>query len=245
MEGYTPSTYGDRVAHEYDDVYGSMFDVDAAVELLSELAGSGPALELGIGTGRIAIPLRQDGVDVRGVDTSEAMVAEMRSKPGGADIEVIMGDFGAVDLRGPYSAVFVVFNTFFGLTSQEDQVGTFERVAAALEENGVFVIEAFVPDPTRWTQHQRVSVDSVSLDKIRLEASRHDPVNQRVDAQLISISDAGIHLTPVTLRYAWPSELDLMARIAGLSLRARFASWTREPFTSESRNHISIYAKGS
>jgi hypothetical protein len=139
--------------------------------------------------------------------------------------------------------VFVVFNTFFALTSQDEQVATFQRVAAALTKEGVFVIEAFVPDATRWNQHQRVSVDRVAIDEVRLDVARHDPVRQRVDAQHVSISEDGIRLIPVSIRYAWPSELDLMARVAGLCLRERYSTWTREPFSSESRSHISIYAK--
>jgi SAM-dependent methyltransferase len=243
MEGYSPSTYGDRVARTYDELYGTMFDIEGAVDFLSDVAGKGPALELGIGTGRIAIPLAQEGVDVRGVDSSDAMIAALRSKPGGADITVIEGDFGSVDLGGPYSAVFVVFNTFFALASQDEQVATFQRVAAALTKDGVFVIEAFVPDATRWNQHQRVSVDRVAIDEVRLDVSRHDPVRQRVDAQHVSISEDGIRLIPVSIRYAWPSELDLMARVAELRLRERYSTWRREPFSSDSRSHISVYAK--
>lgn len=241
MEGFTPSTYGDRIAGDYDSLYETMFDVDGAVDFLASVAGQGPVLELGIGTGRIAIPLARRGVQVRGVDSSDAMVAKLRSKADDLEIPVAIGDFASVELGGPYSAVFVVFNTFFGLVTQEDQIATFQRVADALTDDGVFVLEVFVPDATRWNQHQRVSVDQVSIDEVRLEVGRHDPVGQRVDSQSITISSGGIRLSPVSLRYVWPSELDLMARVAGLRLRERWSSWKREPFTSDSQSHVSVY----
>jgi SAM-dependent methyltransferase len=243
MEGFTPSTYGDRAAADYDSLYETLFDVEGAVDFLADVAGEGPALELGIGTGRIAIPLARRGVEMRGVDSSEAMVAILRSKAGDLEIPVAMGDFETVDFGGPYSVVFVVFNTFFALTTQDDQVSAFERVAPALKESGVFVIEAFVPDQTRYDDHQRVAVDHLSLDEVRLEVSRHDPVRQRVDSQALTISGREIRLSPVSLRYAWPSELDLMARISGLRLRERWSTWRRDPFNSDSRSHISVFEK--
>jgi SAM-dependent methyltransferase len=243
MEGYTPSTYGDRAAADYDELYESMFDVEGAVDFIASVAGGGPALELGIGTGRIAIPLARRGVDVRGVDSSETMVARLRAKAPDVEIPVAMGDFGEVDLGGPFSAVFVVFNTFFALLTQDAQIDTFRRVEAALAPNGVFVIEAFVPDQTRWDRHQRVSVDRMSMDEVRLEISRHDPVGQRVDAQAVKISHEGIRFSPVSMRYAWPSELDVMARVAGLGLQERWANWRRDPFTSDSHTHISVYER--
>lgn len=243
MEGFTPSTYGDRIADDYDSLYETMFDVGGAVDFLAAAAGRGPVLELGIGTGRIAIPLARRGVQVRGVDSSDAMVAKLRSKADDLEIPVAMGDFASVELGGPYSVIFVVFNTFFGLVTQEDQIATFQRVADALTDDGVFVLEVFVPDTTRWNQHQRVAVDQVSIDEVRLEVGRHDPVGQRVDSQLITISPGGIRLSPVSLRYVWPSELDLMARMAGLRLRERWSSWKREPFTSDSHGHVSVYEK--
>jgi SAM-dependent methyltransferase len=245
MEDFTSSTYGDRIADEYDDLYGSMFDVDSTVDLLTSFAGRGPVLELGIGTGRIAIPLARQGIDIRGVDTSDAMVAKLHAKAEDLDIDVIMGDFGSVDLGGPYSLVFVVFNTFFGLLTQDAQVSAFRRIASALGDDGVFVMEAFVPDMTRWSDHQRVSVDAISLESVRLEVSRHDPVAQRVESQTVSISEGGIRMAPVRLRYAWPAELDLMARLAGLDLRHRWSDWRRSPFTSASRSHISVYGRSA
>jgi hypothetical protein len=243
VEGYGPSTYGDRVAEIYDDLYESAFDVVGAVEMLARLAGRGRALELAIGTGRIALPLASTGVDVVGIDASQAMVAKLREKPGGRDIDVRIGDFADVEVEVEFSLVYVVFNTFFALLSQEDQVRCFRNVEKRLDDVGVFVIEAFVPDLTRFDRHQRVEVTNVGADDVRLDTSRHDPIAQRIDAQHIVLGAAGPRLYPVRLRYAWPSELDLMARLAGLRLRERVSGWRGDAFTSESLGHVSIYER--
>ena len=241
MEGYGPPTWGDNIASEYDSLFGYMFDVDTTVEFLLDEAGPGPVLELGVGTGRIALPLAKRGVEVFGIDASQSMVDALRAKPGGEGIVTTTGDFGNAPLGGPHGLVFVVFNTFFALTSQDDQVRCFANVASALHKDGCFVIEAFVPDHTRFSRHQHVGVDSVRSDSVTLEASRHDPVAQRIDGQQVIVAQEGIRLYPVFIRYAWPSELDLMARLAGMRLRDRWGSWAREPFTSDSPNHISVY----
>jgi SAM-dependent methyltransferase len=241
MEGYGPPTWGDNIASEYDSMFGYMFDVEATVEFLLDEAGPGPLLELGVGTGRIALPLAERGVEVHGIDASQAMLDRLRAKPGGAEITTTVADFGEAPMDGPYGLIFVAFNTFFALTSQDDQVRCFANIASALHEEGCFVIEAFVPDPTRWSKHQRVGVDSVKSDSVTLEVSRHDPVSQRVEGQQVVVSQSGIRLYPVFLRYAWPSELDLMARLAGLRLRERWGSWARDPFTSDSTSHVSVY----
>jgi SAM-dependent methyltransferase len=243
MDDYRPETYGDRIAPLYDELYERELDTDAAVDALARLAGSGPVLELAIGTGRLAVPLAQRGIDIRGIDASEEMVARMRGKPGGADIPVAMGDFADVGVEGPFSLVFVAFNTIFALLTQDDQVRCFENVAARLALGGRFIVEAFVPDATRWDRGQRVSAHSLRLDRIELEASRHDPVDQRVDSQHIFVADGKTQLYPVSLRYAFPSELDLMARLAGLELVDRWGGWSGEPFTSASTNHVSVYAR--
>jgi SAM-dependent methyltransferase len=244
MADYDVSTYGDRIADVYDRMPQIPDNAEAAVAALASLAGSGPVLELGIGTGRIALPLAARGLAVHGIDASEAMVKRLRTKPGGDRIPVAMGNFADVALEARFSLIYVAFNSFFGLLSQDDQVRCFARVAERLTEQGVFVIEAFVPDVTRFDRGQRLAVTTMGVDDLQLEASVHDPVEQRVRAQHIVISAEGTKLYPVQLRYAWPSELDLMARLAGLRLRDRWGGWDRRPFTAASTSHVSIYAAG-
>ena len=200
-------------------------------------------LELAIGTGRIALPLAAHGIDVHGIDASKAMIAKLREKPGGDRIPVTLGDFADVGVSGRYSLVFVVFNTFFGLLAQEDQVRCFRNVAEHLTEDGLFVLEAFVPDVARFDRGQRVSVSRVGLGEAWLDVAKHDPVDQLVSSQHLVVSEQGIRLYPVQVRYAWPAELDLMARLANLVLRDRWEGWTREPFTERSGSHVSVYAR--
>ncbi len=240
MEGFEPRTYGDLIADIYDELYGTL-DPTAAVEALAALAGAGPALELAIGTGRVALPLAQRGVEVHGIDVSEAIVERLRAKPGGDRIPVTIGDFADVGVDGRFSLVFVAFNTFFALTSQRDQVRCFANVAARLVEDGVFALEAFVPDVARFQRQQSVSAPRVELDLVMLDVARHDPVTQRIDAQTVAITPAGVRLQPIHLRYAWPAELDLMAQLAGMRLRDRWGDWDRGPFTADSGKHVSLY----
>jgi SAM-dependent methyltransferase len=216
---------------------------EIAVTALAELAGSGPVLELGIGTGRLALPLAARGLSVHGIDASDAMVAKLREKPGGDRIPVAIGDFADVAVDGRFALVFVAFNTFFGLLSQEAQVRCFARVADRLADGGAFVIEAFVPDASRFDRGQRVGVTSLDVDGVQLEVSVHDPVEQRIRSHHVVISNDGTQLCPVQVRYAWPSELDLMAKLAGLRLRDRWGGWDRSAFTAASRTHVSVYAR--
>lgn len=239
---YGPGTYGDRVATSYDDLYGHM-DPTSAVERLASLAGAGRALELGIGTGRIALPLAARGVEVHGIDASEAMVAQLRAKPGGEDVPVAMGDFADVAIDGEFDLIFVAFNTFFALLTQEDQLRCFQNVANHLTADGVFVVRGFVPDLARFDRGQRVSTSRVEVDMTMLEVTQHDAATQRVTSQHIRIDQNSVQLYPVQLRYAWPSELDLMARLAGLHLDSRTADWAGTPFTSDSPGHVSVYAR--
>ncbi|HEX9236635.1 MAG TPA: class I SAM-dependent methyltransferase, partial [Actinomycetota bacterium] len=213
------------------------------VAFLADLAGSGPALELGIGTGRLALPLRDRGVEIQGVDSSEPMVAKLREKPGGADIPVAMGDFADVPVEGTYSLIFVAFNTLFALLTQNDQVRCFQNVAAHLRDDGAFVIQAFVPDLSRFDRGQRIQTDAVGTDSLVIGALEHDPVHQRTRALHVVVTETGTKLYPVQLRYAHPSELDLMAKLAGLKLRHRWADWSRAPFTPSSDSHVSVYAR--
>ena len=242
MHDYSASTYGDRIAEDYDRLHAHM-DPTPAVDALAELAAGGRVLELGIGTGRIALPLAARGVAVSGVDASEAMTERLRAKPGGAAIEVHKGDFADVAAPGPFSVVFVAFNTFFVLESQDAQVRCFENVAARLAPGGVFVIEAFVPDPARFDRGQTLRTLRVRSDAVTLEATQHDRNGQRLDSQLVVLSTGATRLYPLQLRYVWPSELDLMARIAGLRLRERWSGWDKERFTAISPQHVSVYEK--
>jgi SAM-dependent methyltransferase len=242
VEGYDARMYGDLIADVYDELYREL-DPALAVAALAALAGGGPALELAIGTGRISLPLAERGVDVQGIDISEAMVERLRAKPGGDRIPVTIGNFADVGVEGRFSLVFVAFNTFFALTSQQEQVRCFANVAPRLAEGGVFAVEGFVPDVARFRGHQSVSAPRVELDTVMLDVARHDPVTQRIDAQLVAITPAGVRLQPIFIRYAWPAELDLMALLAGLRLRERWADWDRSPFTADSRKAVSVYER--
>jgi SAM-dependent methyltransferase len=247
MDDYGSATYGDRIADVYDQWEGVPADSEEAAGFLAGLAGDGPVLELGIGTGRIAVPLAERGLKVYGIDASRRMVERMRAKPGGAAIEVAIGDFADLDLPSShprsFSLVLVVFNTFFALLTQDDQIRCLSAVAARLAPGGAFALEAFVPDPARFQHGQRVGAMAVTADQVRLEASEHDPVEQRVRSQHVVLDERGIRMFPVQLRYAWPSELDVMARLAGLRLAERWSGWRREPFTAQSQRHISVYRR--
>jgi len=243
MENYEPIlSFGEDTAEVYDDVKRG--DEVATVAFLEHLAGGGPALELAIGTGRIALPLAARGVQVDGIDLSPAMVARLRAKPGGDQIAVTMGDFAEVPVPGAYRLIFVVFNTLFNLLTQDDQVRCFENVAAHLTDDGSFVVEAFVPTfLTRLRTDQYVDAEAIGVDQVRLDVGRHDPVTQRLNESHVVLSSEGVRLYPIVTRYAWPSELDLMARIAGLRLKDRWAGWNQEPFTAASSTHVSVYGR--
>ena len=239
MNFYSDETYGERVAGVYDE-WHSEYD-PLAIDALAELAQNGKALELGIGTGRIALPLSERNVEVYGIDAAPSMISRLRSKPGADRITVTQGSFADVSVEGEFVLVYVVFNTFFALSSQEEQVRCFGNVAARLTRGGCFVIEAFVPDLTRFDHGQANWATKVTEDVVELDVGRHDQATQRVTSQKVVITDGNVRLYPVQIRYAWPSELDLMAQLAGMRLRERWSSWKREPFTSESGKHISIY----
>ncbi len=244
METYEPITsFGEDVAAIYDDL-SPRGDTLATVAFLERLAGGGPALELAIGTGRVALPLAARGLRVDGIDLSPAMVARLRAKPGGDGIAVTMGDFAAVPVPGAYRLIFVVFNTLFNLLTQDDQVRCFENVAAHLTADGLFVVEAFVPTfLTRLRDDQYVDAEAIRVDEVRLDVGRHDPVTQRLEESHVVLSREGVRVYPIVTRYAWPSELDLMARIAGLRLKDRWAGWNQEPFTATSSAHVSVYGR--
>jgi SAM-dependent methyltransferase len=241
MKGYKPvMTFPEEVARRDRDLIRG--DEDAAVAFLAALAGPGPALELGIGTGRISLPLAARGIRVDGIDLSPAMVDQLRARPGGDQLFVTIGDFADMPVPGAYRLIYVVFNTLFNVLTQEDQVRCFENVASHLTGDGCFVIEAYVPAFLYQVRHdQYVDAEAVEADAVTLDVLRHDMANQMIEESHVSISAAGVRLTPVVQRYAWPAELDLMARIAGLRLQERWGGWTREPFDGASGIHISVY----
>lgn len=241
MNEYIASTYGDQLADVYDQWFGTY--EEAAVDVLEELARGGRALELGIGTGRIALPLAARGIEVHGIDASEAMVSKLRARPGGDSIAVTIGDFTDAQAEGEFSLVYVVFNTIFALLTQEDQVRCFRNVAGHLAEGGTFAIEAFVPDMTRFPGGQEVRAHTVTTEQISLQVTAHDPVRQRLRSQFVVFNNNELKLYPVEIRYCWPSELDLMARLAGLRLRHRWGNWNRGEFNSRSEKHISVYER--
>ena len=239
VDEYGPETYGERIADVYDEWYPDA--PPAMIDRLAEMAGEGRALELAIGTGRVALPLASKGVDIHGVDVSDDMVARLRTKQGGDRIPVTMGDFADVPVEGKFALVFIVFNTLFALLTQRDQVRCFRNVASRLEPDGAFVLEAFVPDLTRFDRGQRVAVAETEATQVRLEASILDPVEQIVTVQHIVLDEAGARLRPVVIRYAWPAELDLMAQLAGMELDARWGDWDGSAFTAASTGHVSVY----
>ena len=241
MDHTAEQTYGKRIADVYDDLYQS-YD-ERAITLLAELAGSGRALELGIGTGRIALPLKARGVEVCGIDNSPLMVEKLRAKPGGDVIPVTLGSFADVAMAGEFSLIYVMFITFFDLLTQVEQVRGCANAASQLSPGGAFLIEAFVPDMTRYQGGQSLRTISVGTDVVRLDAALLDPVNQRITGQHISIGEHGVRLYPIELRYAYPAELDLMARLAGLRLRQRWGDWARGDFSADSGKHVSVYER--
>lgn len=242
IKGYQPTMSFDehhaRMARDFQ-----RGDEAAAVAFLAQLAGSGSALELGIGTGRIALPLAARGVRVDGIDFSQAMVDQLRVKPGGDQLAVTIGNFADVPVSGVYQLIYVVFNSLFNLLTQEDQIRCFENVAAHLTFEGVFVVEAFVPAFLyQLRNNQYVEAETIEVDAVRLDVLRHDPATQMIEENHVLFSEAGIRFNPVAQRYAWPSELDLMARIAGLRLRQRWGGWNQELFKPDSHLHVSVYA---
>jgi SAM-dependent methyltransferase len=233
--------FGEDVAARYDDDV-AMFDpavVDPAVDFLAAVAGDGAALELAIGTGRVALPLARRGVRVSGIDLSEAMVARLRAKPGGDGIPVEIGDFSTTRVEGSFALVYLVFNTIGNLTTQDAQVACFENAAAHLAPGGCFVIETGVPSVRRLPPGETHRVFDMTDEHVGID--EFDVANQGLISHHWNRIDGVMQLHSVPFRYVWPSELDLMARIAGMRLRERWADWSREPFTSESRKHVSVW----
>lgn len=241
MPEYDSSTYGERIAAVYDEIATPATSAEQAVEFLASVAGKRRILELGVGTGRVAIPLAARGFKVFGIDTSPKMTKRMRAKPGGEAIAVEIGDFADLKISGKFSLIYVIFNTFFMLRSQDEQIRCFSSVAKHLTDDGIFVIEAFVPDQGYFDRGQRVSASVIENDRVQLDTAMHDRAKQTTRAAHVLIAKTGIDIYPLMLRYAFPAELDLMARLGGMRLRERWAGWNREPFTADSEHHVSVY----
>jgi SAM-dependent methyltransferase len=236
--------FGEPVAARYDQSTAEMSGpdvVDPAVDLLAELAGGGPVLELGIGTGRIALPLARRGVPVHGIDLSRAMVARLRDKPGGDAIGVTIGNFATTAVQGSFSLAYLVFNTIMNLTTQDAQVACFRNAAAHLPPGGCFVIEVMVPELRKLPAGQNAVPFQVSPGRWAFDL--YDTATQAMSSNYVEISGGRGEYRSIPFRYVWPAELDLMAQLAGMRLRERWGGWTREPFTSDSHEHVSIWEK--
>ncbi len=236
--------FGERVAERYDESVADMFEPEAVgpvADFLAELAGDGAALELGIGTGRIALPLAERGIRVQGIDLSEAMVERLRAKPGGDAVDVTIGDFATTTVDGTFSLAYLIFNTINNLTTQDEQVACFQNVAAHLRPGGCFVIEVGVPDLQRLPPGETFRPLYVSPTKIGFD--EYDVVAQGLISHHYRVAEGALEVLSIPFRYVWPAELDLMARLAGMTLRERWAGWKREPFTSDSTKHVSVWEK--
>ncbi|MGN9806023.1 class I SAM-dependent DNA methyltransferase [Micromonospora sp. L32] len=236
--------FGEAVAATYDDPTTEEFDpavVASTVDVLADLAGAGRALELGIGTGRVALPLAARGVPVHGIDLSRAMVDRLRAKPGGDAIGLTIGDFATTRVDGTFSVAYLVFNTIMNLTSQEAQVACFRNAAVHLAPGGCFVIEVLVPELRRLPAGQNVVPFHVSPTEWSYDV--YDVATQATSSNYVRIVDGRGEYRSIPFRYVWPAELDLMAQLAGLRLRDRWDGWNRAPFTSESRQHVSVWEK--
>ena len=236
--------FGEHVAATYDETLDRMFDpavVGPTVDFLAELSGDGRALELGIGTGRIALPLAARGVEVHGIELSRAMVDKLQAKPGAEGIGVTIGDFATAKVDGTFRVAYLVFNTIMNLTSQSAQVACFRNVAEHLEPGGRFVIEVGVPDLQRLPPGERFVVFDGSETHWGID--EYDITNQGLISHHFQVVDDGVEKSSGPFRYVWPAQLDLMAELAGMRLRERWAGWQREPFTSDSRQHVSVWEK--
>jgi SAM-dependent methyltransferase len=236
--------FDERIAGGYDEASSYMFEssvVEAAVDFLVDLVGGGAALELGVGTGRIALPLARRGVRVHGIDLSPAMVERLAAKPGGDGIGVTIGDFATATVDERFELAYLVFNTIMNLTTQDEQVACFRNVAAHLQPGGCFVIEVHIPELQRLPPGDTVRAFTVT--PTRLGFDEYDLAAQGLVSHHYWVVDGRLETWSVPFRYVWPAELDLMARLAGMTLRHRFGDWDRQPFTSESGKHISVWEK--
>lgn len=242
MKGFGPTTFGELNADEYDALHDPGTTA-ACVDLIAELAADGDVLELAIGTGRIALPLAARGISVSGFDASPEMLNILDGKPGGADIQTWVADMSDFNLGREFDVAFLVFNTLYNLTSQDAQAACFQHVANHLRPGGRFLVEAFMPLRERFENNQAVRTKHIGFDSVWLEAVQHDPVAQTLDYQRIRITADGTTLKPLPMRYVWPAELDLMARLAGLQPVAHWGGWQKQPLTASSDMYVIVYEK--
>ncbi|MEM7459688.1 MAG: class I SAM-dependent methyltransferase [Pseudomonadota bacterium] len=242
MKEFGPSTFGDLNADEYDALHNPG-TTDDCVNLIADLAGHGDVLELAIGTGRVALPLVQQGLKISGFDASPQMLDILKHKPGGSDIPAWLADMASFDLEQEFDFAFLVFNTLYNLTTQDEQVRCFQQVAKHLRPGGKFLVEAFMPNRETFENNQAVRTKHVDYDKVWLEAVQHDPVAQTLNYQRIRISQNGTELKPLPMRYVWPAELDLMARLAGLSSVAHWGGWHKQPLNRDSAFYVALYER--
>ena len=239
MQGYDDATYGDRFADVYDDWYGDDVDTDAAVDALAGLAAGRTVLELGVGTGRLALPLARRGLAVTGLDSSQAMLDRLATKDGGDSVRPVLGTMEGPLPEGPFGLVFVARNTLFNCTADGAHERCLRAAAAVLEPGGAVVVEAFVPDDS--PERSSVSVRSVEADRVVLFVDRHDPDTQEAWSSIVELTPSGNRFRPAHIRYATPDQLDAVAARAGLVLTERWADWTRAPFGPDSEAHVSVY----
>lgn len=240
-----PGAYGRTWASDYDELYEQRDDVGSVVSCISALAPGGRVLELGVGTGRLALPLAEAGHQVTGVDASSEMLDRLVARPGAEAVTVVQGDFCTVDAGGPFDVTLIAFSTLFLVPSQGGQLACLANAREHLRPGGFLVVEAFVPDHSRWTRGQNLALGRLDADGAVLKLSVHDPVNQLITMQDVLIDRNGTSLRPNVLRYAWPAELDAMALASGLRLDRRRADWAGAPFTAASTAHVSVYRSGA
>jgi SAM-dependent methyltransferase len=234
-----PGLFGRQWAAGYDR--GGNPDPGPAVDFLAATAGDGPVLELAIGTGRVALPLAERGLAVEGVEGSPEMVAQLRAKPGGAAIPVAIGDLADVPVAGPFTLVYLVFNTLFNLVDAGRQADCFRNVARVLAPGGAFVIEAFVPDPADFDRDEQLQVRAVTEDSVTMRVHRYDRAAQTFIRQTLVFGSHGVRMEPFAMRYLWPDQIDALADQGGLRLAERYEDFQRQPFTADSKTHNSVY----
>lgn len=242
MKEFGPATFGELNADEYDALHNPG-TTEECVSLMADLAGDGDVLELAIGTGRIALPLAARGLRISGFDASPEMLEILRGKPGGSDLKTWVADMASFEMDQTFDFAFLVFNTLYNLTTQDQQIRCFQQVAKHLKPGGQFLVEAFMPSRESFENNQAVRTKHVGFDRVWLEAVQHDPINQQLNYQRVRITENGTQLKPLPMRYVWPSELDLMARIAGLKPVSKWGGWHKQPLSPASEMYVALYER--